>query len=774
MLVTGWQRKSEGEENEIVSVLPGYKLHSAQHMKFNMIGIIATTGGNCAHIFDSTNLDQPIVSYPLIFPGGEPAEDCFGIGVIGKYLLLHDRRTRTVSVFSQNLLMGPIRKVRDRAAAVYSDWTYKEYSDIDSLFQTISLETFGDSTIFERTVYLETEDIEKAFALPEPRAVYCTAMRFLTRDGIVELGMTPLTPATVKSALVSVQSPYKLRQLEIFLQSIGYPLNEYMAQLSEGLMQEGYTRLAFRYAVLSEKEPIQVLSDYLKYEALYDAIYRWVLQILVYEKSLSSAYESHLQQYVLVLAYIIVKTRRKDLAPYIRFSEFKQIFRKEKYVDYGSFSSRQSAAQRSLFAEDAIGRHPWLLSLARILFSSALARLIHEKEGYILSDLNKLMFGDEQFLLALPKQEKRKEEKKMTLDLISLQKEIMSTQARESRSVKYYTKTVSWVRERLQQGTNQLEPARRAEMYILRGMVASAEPNIFYQLKHRNKCSCSSVEDFQSYTDVLRKMSPEEIVETVVAVTFDYRIFSPDKPLVKSAKVDSFLAFNNGLLTPMRADKGNEPTKMFEQTALTYLHSEGGTRPKLMEKVKKIRSHLAISYNSLKQKYAHYFAAFLTPYVAALIVLAQKEVYPLTPFDYQLMKLLSLLITKLNSSLEMRSTLRLLVECGRWQLAGKLMAELSEPVLALQALYIANRDQSADEVSRIAISFLGSAKQFEYYQFLFRFLGEHREVLPRFEEQLLDVSSINNTRIGSKTAHNRTECADQPAGAQFAQQRHLG
>eukprot|EP01022_Parablepharisma_sp_SALTPOND_P012788 TRINITY_DN165_c1_g1_i1.p1 TRINITY_DN165_c1_g1~~TRINITY_DN165_c1_g1_i1.p1 ORF type:complete len:1087 (+),score=71.83 TRINITY_DN165_c1_g1_i1:1806-5066(+) len=746
-------------ESDILNVLSGYKVLSVQHIKYNMCGVIAYKDSQI-HLFDCSNLDMPIVSYQLFLES--PIKN-FSVGIIGKYLLIQEKNK--IKVHSQNLLMGSICKSPSKVS--YCDWLFKDYSNLDSLFQVLSLEKYGE-VVFEKVVYNEVEDIEKLFAQSEPKALASTMIRFFTSHGFIEVGMTPMTLATVKDALISVQTPYQLRQIEIFLQAAGYPLNDCLAKLSDTLLAEKQTKLAFRYAVLAEKDPIQVLSEYLQFEVLYEDMYRWLTQLLTFEKYID---QSRLEQYLLVLAYILVKVNRTDIAPYIRFSEFKKIFKKPKYLDYSKFilESEQNV-QKKLVSEEGIKKVQWVLSLARILLSTGLEKLTQEKEKLLLSGLNKLIFENNSLGLSSTKLESSSKLEPIT-DVVTLQKEIMNTQALAAKPVKYYAKIIPWIRERLL--GYKLHPYRQVELYIIKGLLTSTEPNIYYQLKHKEQFYSSF--DFHSFLRVLHQMSLFDILQLIKTVTFNYHLFYPSKPLINVARADQFFSNNSGLLFSL-LHSSSTSVNVFNYTAVNFAQVTKSTTTKNIETLKKIRSNLAISYNALKAKHASYFSAFLTPYVCALILLTSKSVHPVSLMEYQFIKLLPLLLSRFNTAIDMRLITKLLIETKQWQIVRKIATDNHAWVDSLQAAYLG---ESLEEVATLAVGFLASPKPVEFYIFLLNFLKENSvDIKDNFEARLLLVcfwlyNGIMDQQptIGSKARSSGQKCIDKLVGTQCPNER---
>ena len=719
VLQTNWGIKNEPDtDSDIINVLAGYKVLSMQYMRYNMYGLIAYKDSQ-AYIFDSRNLDAPIVSYQLdefIY------EDDLFIGIIGKYLLVHSKHK--IKIYSQNLLTVQVNKEIDKN--IYTDWTYKDYANLDSLAQVLNLEEY-ESISLGTIIYKGTENVEKIFSQSEAKALTSTAITFATSKGLIEIEMSPITFNTIRHALTTVKSPYELRQLEIFFQSTGFTLNEYMAKLSEILFNEKQLTLAFRYAALSEKEPIQVLSEYLRFEQLYEDIYRWVIQLFVIEKDI---HQNRAEQYILVITYILIKINRTDIAPYIKFAEFKKLFKKDKYLRYEGFIlGTEKPSLKKLVAEEGLKKYPWILSLARILLSKQLAKWMKEKESFLLGGLNKLVFEPNNFGLPLSKPDKTLDKE---VDVIALQREIMTAELEEVKINKFYTRIIPWTCEHLLGFLYQLPYKQRIELFIIKNLLSTPEIGIFYQLKHQFFVKCSQ----RNYLETLNKISAYDILQAIKTVTFDYRVFSPDKPLIKICKFDQMISVSNGLLSSMHLNKTISPS-FFNGTALNY--GAGATETKRIDSLKKIRSNLAISYNTLQSKYPSYYSAFLTPYVSALIILRKKTQYPITMMEYQLFKLLSLLLLKLHKSIDTGIVLKLLIETKQWKGIGKIMIKRKAWSEALQALDLAYRD-NVEEIANVAISFLVEQRPIEFYVFLLKFLADHSESLRiSFEEKLLKV-----------------------------------
>eukprot|EP00826_Nyctotherus_ovalis_P029064 TRINITY_DN22925_c0_g1_i1.p1 TRINITY_DN22925_c0_g1~~TRINITY_DN22925_c0_g1_i1.p1 ORF type:complete len:165 (+),score=46.68 TRINITY_DN22925_c0_g1_i1:73-567(+) len=142
-----------------------------------------------------------------------------------------------------------------------------------------------------------------------------------------------------------------------------------------------------------------------------------------------------------------IRDSRTDIAPYIKFAEFKKIFKRGKYLSYEGFVlSSEKAAQKKLVADEGMKKYPWILSLARILLSKQLAKWMKEKEAFLLGGLNRLVFEPNSFALPLGKSEKAAEKEE---DVVTLQREIMTAELAEVKSNKFYTRIVPWVCEHL-------------------------------------------------------------------------------------------------------------------------------------------------------------------------------------------------------------------------------------------------------------------------------------------------------------------------------------
>jgi len=733
-------------ESDIMNVLSGYKLLTIQYIKYNMCGIILyNIKDSQISIFDCGNLDVPIINYSLSI---KDLTNC-SVGIIGKYLLIQDAEN-VIQIHSQNLLMGKNSTIPSKKKDVYYDWTYKDYSDLDSLFQTLIIDSSPSNRIkFDQVIYYETDDIAKLFTQTEPKALSCTLLRFFTDNGCLEIGMTPINSNIARHALITVESPYRLRQLEIYLQAAGYSLNEYLLKLSENLFGEGKIQLAFRYAVLSEKDPILILSEYLKYEILYPDIYKWVIQLLVFE---SKSDLSRVEQYILVLCYIIVKTSRADISPYIRFSEFKALFNKKpKYLQYTDFNinCEEKLNVKQFLNIENIKKIPWVLSIIRILYSSVLFKYIQEKESYLLAALSKLLFDQEKIPALLLSTNQEKSPSKDTsekLDVINLEKEILNTQALSKKPIKFYMKTIPWLRERILNFMHLLSPQKQAELFIIKNFLNSTESNLFYQLKHQKNIGFAS--EFQNFIKNLQNLSCNELLQILKNVTFDFHILTPDKSIIKQTKLDQFLVFYNGLLNSMKQQEN--PSKigitllsLFENTALNFSQSMRFRKEstKFVDTLKKIRSNMAISHIALKSKYSHYYSQFMTPYLCTMILLFSKNgnIHQ-SGLEQQFNKLSKLILSKFQSVFDTKVITKLLIECKQFKLIAKIMAENSCPIESLQASFIDCKPEKYDEICDLAVSFLSVQRPVEFYIFILKFIQEQGDPIKHnFEEKLLNV-----------------------------------
>lgn len=740
IICAGWPKSSnktkEDRDTDIVNVLNGYTLLSIQYIKCSMVGIIAAKVSTLC-LFDAGNLDAPLAIFPI--PGDNinlcnPGE--YSANIIGKYVLLYDKQKAKINVYSQNFLLAPAKKPQN--INNYVDWTTKDYSILDTLFQVLDLTIYGKEHTFEQMICLGSESIEKTLEESETKADSSFAMRFISHDSIIDIGMSPITREKFLNFLINVKSPYELRQLEIFMQSCGWSMNDEYLKVSEELLKQNMLHLAFRYSVLSEKDPIKVISDYLRCDILFDSLFKWIIQLLIYDKSKD---EHKTQQYILVLAYIILKAQRTDISQLIKFSEFKQLFKYEKYLNFNLYSVKITPENKLFMENDLFNKYPWLLILFRILYSSKLAKWVQDKEKVLLSEFNSILFSCDKLYMISTSPRPDKNAKDTTKDVISLEKEIMSMERKAQKIPKFYIHFIPWIRERIQMTLPLLQAKQKIEVSILKGLISQIEPNIFYQLKHRNKLGSLPPESISKLTAQLSELSSGEIKNVIKTITFDYRIFNPQKPLIKSHKAFSFFALYNGLLSSMKNSKN--PTTLFENTALSLGFPSTPDNAKRLEKLKKIRSHIAISYNAIKDKHSQYYSCFLTPYVATLIVLAEREVQPLSFIDYHLMKLLSVLLTKLHSSINMPIIMQLLVQCNQWHLLGRMMLQQEDYIVAFQAQYMEKRELGNAEIAKLAISFFSVSKiPFMFFQFLFKFLEEHKDVVKAFEDALLNVLFI--------------------------------